>query len=282
VSGRTAKAERAKLKPKPRVSTGWGAYEAGRTATLELEAAVDAYFSREPARITADPDNGQNLIGQEPLPAEWGDQMFVALQFLRSALEYVAFDLTMAHSPNADPSKTAFPVARTESEWTRSRGERRFVENMHPGAAAVIEALQPFQNVNPGYDSTLAVLHDFARIYRHRRPPILLTAKQGRGEWFTEYPMPVKGNVITGPHDPDLDYATPAVLAKPGEGLRNELGHDVRTFKQTPFHPEIGSGMGAGDGTAFLQVLRGSYRFVRKQVLIPLDEYLRPPQSGKR
>lgn len=282
MSGSKAKATRAASRPKPRISTGWGAYEAGRTATIGLESAVDAYFSQEPARITADPRDSMNLLGQEPLPPEWGDQMFVALQFLRSALEYVAYDLTMAYTPDADPSRTAFPVAKSEEAWFKKGGDKRFVEKMDPGAAAIIESLQPFNDVHPGYDSALEGLHEFARVYRHRRPPILLTARRGRGEVHADYPPPMRGNVVIGSPNEQVDYATPPVLAEPGDRLRNELGHEVRTYKQTAFHPEVGSGMGPGDGTPFLQALRGSYRFVRNEVLTPLDEYLRHAEQKRR
>ncbi|WP_435740153.1 hypothetical protein [Clavibacter nebraskensis] len=237
---------------------------------------MDAYFGREPARITADLRDPMNLLGQEPLPPEWGDQMFVALQFLRSALEYVAFDLVMAYTPDANPSRTGFPVAKTEEDWTKSGGDKRFVANMHPGAAEIIEGLQPFNDVRPGYTSTLEGLHEFARIYRHRRPPLLLTAQRGRGVLHTDYRHPMRGNVVIDSPEPEVDYATPPIPAARGDRLRNEYGHEVQTFTQTAFHPEIGSGMGPGDGTPWLWVLRSGYRFVRDRALTPLDEFLQP------
>jgi hypothetical protein len=193
VSGSGAKRDRAGRKPPPRASTGWGAYEAGHAATIALKADVAAYFSRVPARITADPRDPMNLLGQEPWPPEWGDQMFVALQFLRSTLEYVALDLVMAYAPDANPSRTGFPVAKTEEDWSKSGGHKRVVANMHPGAAEIIDGLQPFNDVSPGYTSTLEGLHHFARIYRHRRPPILITAQRGRGVLHTDYRHPRVG-----------------------------------------------------------------------------------------
>ncbi|WP_316302939.1 hypothetical protein [Clavibacter michiganensis] len=282
MSGRKAKAKRAAHKPKQRISTGWAAYDAGRAATVKLEAEVDAYFSREPARITADPADESKLIGQEPLPEEWGDQMFIALQFLRSALEYVAYDLTMMYTPDANPSKTAFPVAREERDWTKSGGEKRFVEHMHPGAAAIIESVQPFNTLHPGYESILESLHDFARVYRHRRPPILVVSDEGRGPLHTDYLPPMAGNRLLQLRHPEVEYVTPSALAGPNDELPEGWPRGVPAFKHTAFHPELGSGMGAGDGTPLMWVLRSGYRFIRNDVLRPLDEYLRDDPKNRR
>ena len=96
-----------------------------------------------------------------------------ALQCFKSALDHAVQRLTLLHegagSPLLDTSE--FPVYTTRAMYHQKRKKR--IGGLPPRAQALIDDLQPIDRADH-HRGTLLVLHELARIDRHRRIQIAL------------------------------------------------------------------------------------------------------------
>lgn len=119
-------------------------------------------------------------IGQSP-PPEMGAAAGDCVQDLRSALDHAVGFLVAAHSPD-DPKlaelleRAEFPIYWDSAEY-RDKGAKR-IRGVSPCAKAVIEDAQPHLGPNERRD-TLRLLHEIARIDRHRHVHVIGQALEG-------------------------------------------------------------------------------------------------------
>lgn len=241
----------------------------------QLEREMLAFFGREPEPAIAEPDEeGPRLVLREPLPETWPAIIGDCLQSLRSVLEHIALELTLAHSPRADPRLSAFPVAATEAAWLGKggRGERRRIREMSPEAQRRVQDMQPYRR-NPGHvdEDPIYVLHELARIDRHQSLHLVIAAKRGTGFFFA--PIRQLGNVAL----PNPVHAR--FLTKPNPSTAwTRTGDDKRPeemYEQVRFDVVFDPDGQAARGFSVLDSLIGLEGTLDEHVLPPLERLLR-------
>jgi len=142
-------------------------------------------------------------------------------------------------NPPPGASKLQWPIAVTPKEWMQGR---KRLQHLSPHLLTAIYRIQPFQAESPGWNC-LHILHDLARLDRHRAPHELAM-----------WPEKVKGSfrrdaihdlvVNQGPVTDDVAMVTftkigPEELSPEILDLDFEFGIDVRDVELAP-HPETG------------------------------------------
>jgi hypothetical protein len=151
-----------------------------------LETEGKRYFADEPGKMV--PEQEQNtgrLIlkfdARTPIPTRIPFMVGDTLQNLRSALDYLVWELVLAAN-NVPTYKNMFPICDTlrtfESQLKRGRLDR-----VSADATAEIERLQPYHSGQPVENHPLIVLDLFCNITKHRRVLLTrLTAAQSKTE----------------------------------------------------------------------------------------------------
>lgn len=93
-----------------------------------------------------------------------------ALKDLRSALDYVAWQLALAQS-DTPPQSTAFPIF---GDGTRYRTDQlRFIGGIDPATHAVFDSVQPYHAGDKAFEQPLWVLHRLANDDKHKVPHVV-------------------------------------------------------------------------------------------------------------
>ena len=149
----------------------------------ELHRELRTYYESKPSAFEPQDlsgEDGLRLVFREakPVPARIGLIAGDCIQAMRSSLDYLVWELVLAHGKIQPGTRNAFPIALT-SEVYRKELKRGRLEGVHPEAIASIDALQPFllsdQSRRDG--AQLAILEELANINKHRR--VLLTGLGG-------------------------------------------------------------------------------------------------------
>jgi hypothetical protein len=147
----------------------WRRAEVHRARFTELEREYASEIG-DPAMVVKTPD-GWTEYRRRDLPGPPIEVSLVlgeCLQAYRSALEHAVYALSKAADPTFESSE--FPIALTEADFNRKRQKLRHVPLAHQ---AFVARLQPYATPtsDPKKD-TLWLLHDLARIDRHRTIPL--------------------------------------------------------------------------------------------------------------
>jgi len=142
-----------------------------------LNAQVASFGEREPFSFSeeSDPEHGLHSlrirVELEP-PLMWSILVGDALQDMRASLDHLAYSLAIAHSGEPPkPQEIEFPIFATREGFRG--GRKRRIGRLAPRAQATIQRFQPYRRRAGHEGHTLWVLHDLARIDRHRAIHIL-------------------------------------------------------------------------------------------------------------
>lgn len=143
---------------------------------LETEAA--RWLTKLPVKLhhTVDLATAERLILAEllePVPGKLSAIAGDALHNLRSALDNLAYELTVAYTGDPLPKRIAddsmFPIFLTEGPDTNKKLKRR-LKGVHPEAQALIRAMQPCNPGHGGRQNLRWVLNDLNVKDKHRLP----------------------------------------------------------------------------------------------------------------
>jgi len=162
---------------------------------LALSAAVDDFFAKKPYELIHefDPDPGKELwpprydghsglhlyrVDAMPVPDQVSILAGDVLRDLRSALDYLAWQLALDHS-DPPPHRTEFPIHIDEAAFQRER--KRQIGGIDPALYPRFEAVQPFNAVGNAAENPLWILHRLANEYKHRAPKLVSSLPMGVG-----------------------------------------------------------------------------------------------------
>jgi hypothetical protein len=143
----------------------------------ELGTELQGYFQTNPGKMVREPNTPDNVAMftfqlKDPMPARFGLIVGDCLQNLRSALDYLVWELVLA--ANNQPTKdNMFPICSTSDAFKNAVSKRNRLFGVHPDVIAEIDALQPYHLGQDWGKSVLAVMDELTNINKHRR--VLLT-----------------------------------------------------------------------------------------------------------
>lgn len=215
----------------------------------EFAEVVDEYIGRRPADLAADLKDLNELgqgslraVRREPIPIELPILLGEALQNLRAGLDNCLYAVAIIDSgmnPPPGGTKLQWPIALTPNEW-RDNKKRR--EHLSPHLIAALHRIQPFQAEWPEWNC-LRILHDLARLDRHRSPhELCMWLEEVKGTYdkeaihnlaVKEGPVGEDGVVVT------FTKVSPEELSPQMLSLNIVLGIDVQGLELSP-HPSTG------------------------------------------
>lgn len=207
----------------------------------DLGFSMAEFFSAEPPQVSPRLDaagKSYELALRTELPDEWPVMIGDFLQDARSALEHLAW--AAAKRNTAKPAReVTFPVLRDGRQWEQRFGTGAKEEILAIGsdALAIMKSAQPFASEIPAHQNPFLVLHDLARLDRHREIHLLPheIPIQGTAQMFGAYPQ--VGNLVkAGPLLKMREHSLP-LATKP---LKNDDVTGRWTFgnKDTGPYPE--------------------------------------------
>lgn len=139
----------------------------------EFAEVLDDYVERRPSKIQVDIDSqGLGKIRverQEPLHDKLPILLGEALHNLRAGLDnclYAVAIIDSGENPPPNGTQLQWPIALTPKEWAANA---KRLKHLSPHLIASLHRIQPFQAESPEWNC-LRILHDLARIDRHRVP----------------------------------------------------------------------------------------------------------------
>lgn len=207
----------------------------------EFSEILDQYLTRCPGDLIVDIDEqGRGtirVVRREPIPVQLPILLGEALQNLRAGLDnclYAVAILDSGENPPPGATRLQWPITVTPKEWKDSKGR---IQHLSLHLITALHRIQPFQAQNPDWNS-LRILHDLARVDRHRAPhELVMWLRAVRGTFdpqiihdptVKEGPVSEDGVIATftktGP-----DELSPAML-----DLEVELEIDVREVELVP------------------------------------------------
>ncbi|WP_312099755.1 hypothetical protein [Corynebacterium dentalis] len=207
----------------------------------EFAQLLSEYLENRPARIRVNVDTqGHGTIRverREPIPGQLSILLGEALQNLRAGLDNCLYAVAIIDSGTNPPpgdSQLQWPIALSPKEWTANKKRLQYLS---PHLIEALHRIQPFQAENPGWNS-LRILHDLARIDRHRAAhELAMRPEKVKGSYDKKIIHDLK--IIEGPLDDEgivvtftrfgHDELTPKIL-----DLQFELDIDVRDVETAP------------------------------------------------
>lgn len=244
-----------------------------------LDEEMIRFFSQDPTPVV--PDNRGDEVGLRlrlPLPEEWALVVGDCLQNLRAALEHIAVEMALDHSPQHNPRRVSFPIADTEEAWSGRNGAQRHVAMMSPAAKAEIERMQPFK-VSPGrvYKNVLWLIHELARVDRHQTVHLFVEVHAGD---FTVFEQVVRRGNVAGPNPAGARFITEPislqdVVIGPGVVMVDSVGRRVPTTPYRHIVFDVGFSL-PGTNRTFLvsESLQVAVQHLELDVLPPLEKLL--------
>jgi hypothetical protein len=177
------------------------------------KAEMTGYFDTKPCRMVQDTDSSRDnptftLRVTNPVPARLAFLLGDCLQNVRSALDYLVWELVLA--ANNQPTKdNAFPICITPEGFTKALKGRR-LEGMAAAATDLVAWFQPHRSggKQEAEGMPLAVLDYLVNVNKHRRVLLtvirtfpgneLLRFKDGDVEWGLPTPDALQSNVPFG------------------------------------------------------------------------------------
>lgn len=134
------------------------------------------YLDSRPHQLTTDVDaagRGElRLIRQKPIPLELALVLGELLYQLRAALDNCLYAVAAIDSglwPPLGGERLQWPICLTPSEWKQNA--RRFA-GLSADVVGALERIQPYNAECPAWNC-LRILHDLARVDRHRTLPVV-------------------------------------------------------------------------------------------------------------
>lgn len=223
--------------------------ERAREHLIALNDKMAAFLTREPYELVEERlRDGRELVVRvrihETPPLSWSGVVGNCLQDMRSALEYLAWELARLNLEHEPPRDTSFPIylqpdgffAKGKDGKPKRGSGRHKVRNMHPFVQALIEETQPYHRptglspgvvprevVEGGWESVwrldeLWILNELARYDRHRAFLVGAVASSigGSGSGLAS---PEESKVRLGPFEDDGLVAR-YVFAEPNANYR--------------------------------------------------------------
>lgn len=123
---------------------------------LQLEQALDSNQKLTVSLVAADAPE---------LPARWSLDIGDAVQNVRAALDYLAYELVALESGGSYCERTQFPIAWEPNE--HSPRDKETIDRLGPHWQ-VIEQFQPYGRPPDIFSAALGVLHDYSNQDKHR------------------------------------------------------------------------------------------------------------------
>lgn len=165
------------------------------------------YLNSRPHRLTTTVDpSGQGelrLIREEPIPRELALVIGEFLHQLRAGLDnclYAVAVMDSGVSPPPDGERLQWPICLTPAEW---KSNTRRYAHLSPDIVDALERIQPYNAAFPAWNC-LRILHDLARVDRHRTLPVVVLYNSHDGirfdkRWITD--VDVQQGIV---HDGDV------------------------------------------------------------------------------
>jgi hypothetical protein len=237
-----------------------------------IETQVRAFFRTEPRPIAFETrhEGGDNLLCfrvVRSLPLrDWGVEIGDCIHNARATLDYLAWQLAIAHTPNLafDDRTTGFPIF--DDPGKVSDVERR-IKYMSRRAQTIIKRLQPYNRGDPSHHP-LWVLNKLDIADKHK--VLALTAyflKDAYARLF--YPPDILPPAFSRLADGPLEDGT--VFS------RFTKTDDPRVHVESYFYYSIGFADGAAQGLEVFDTLRILLRYVRRVIEIVARLFLIDP-----
>jgi hypothetical protein len=139
----------------------------------ELNLELETYYQSDPGALISErlPDASTQWVFREkqPVPARMGLIFGDCIQNMRSALDYLVWELVLA-TGNEPSRRNMFPICLKETDYQSQIQNWKRLQGVDPRAATVIEAVQPYLFTEDQREiCSLAVLDDLNNINKHRR-----------------------------------------------------------------------------------------------------------------
>lgn len=287
---------RSTARPSPHPLRGcWLKLKRAEEHRKSLADRVDDFFRQEPERVVASaPKDGQvraTLRGLDELPADWSAIAGDCLQCLRSSLEHIAYACARRRMVRP-PRAVEFPIRKDLESWnayTAGKTARDNRKAVGDDAWALFEQVQPHvrsrrhsPETKPESDP-LWVLHELAKIDRHRTLHLAVVETEGSASFFG--PLPQEGNIVTW-LDGTKRLATPPTTPEPESspwsftGDVEFVGHDgakgeMRSFNHLPFAVAFDPDGDVAQGFSLLETMERIEVDIRQGILPPFQSLLR-------
>jgi hypothetical protein len=263
-----------------------------RWARKHLEALQDdmsRFMAATPYEITVRFDQKRQhyiaaLRAPKPFPRDWSLRIGDILHNTRSALDSLAYALAaknLGRPPSdAEADQIQFVIVDDAASWAADAA--RSLRQLSPGAAAKIEALQPYHRMTVRYGHPLSVLRDLTQIDRCRHI-VLFAEAPGNAGVAIDGPGVPPGTRVTGWRGRLVAGTEVAVLdVKDASGRRIPATRRAGLHASGPLSPEITYADGppayGGSVTGYIAAL---HTHILQDVFPVLDALLEAP-SGRR
>jgi hypothetical protein len=159
----------------------------------ELNRTIQAFYKTNPYEIahefetgyakptlpSVDPAKGihvYNVVTRHPIPDRIAILAGEIVQAMRSALDYVAWQLALARSDTPPPT-TAFPIFANRTLYDRDKA--RFIGGIDAAIHPVFDSVQPYHARDKATEHPLWVLHRLANDDKHRVPHVVGSLPSG-------------------------------------------------------------------------------------------------------
>lgn len=167
-----------------------------------------------------------------PVPSRISILAGDVLKDLRSALDYVAWQLALAESDDPTPT-TAFPIFSNGARYRNDHA--RFIGGINPAIHPIFESVQPYHAGDDAFKHPLWVLHRLANDDKHRMPHVVGSIPVAIG--LTRRPgMDFSVWTTIGPFEEGDVVATVGIIKDPTPETEPEIEttFDVAFGKDTP------------------------------------------------
>ena len=233
-----------------------------------LNDAIEGFKKSQVDRIPGkfDADRGKYVFrmeGRAVPKREWSGVIGDVLHNFRATLDYLAWELVDSHTPGGGTGKTEFPIFIDRKLY---EGSPRKTKGMSPGALAVVERLQPFnespRDLHPS-ENLLWILQSLVTADKHRS--LTLTA-EAIGWHLEGLPPDVYAVDTSLFHE---DFTTTTVTLDPGDTPERYVNVEFVASSDVCFAPR-----GPTGGGFVLPTLRDIGNHIRDRVIPPLRQFL--------
>lgn len=173
-----------------------------------LQSELEGYFKTNPGHIVLEADSSLDSISftikpKKPMPARFGIIVGDCLQNLRSAMDYLVWELVLA-AKNEPSDKNMFPICSTSERFKEQVCSRKRLMGVPPDAVTEIDRLQPHTLGQDRQKSILWAIDGLVNINKHRRIPLtMLKATRANFDLIN-----IDGKLWTYGHFPVVDGNT--------------------------------------------------------------------------
>lgn len=205
-----------------------------KTKPYEIVHTFDLKYAGEPLP-SVDPTKGihvYSVVTRNEIPDRIPALAGEVLQGMRSALDYVAWQLALGQSDTPPPT-TAFPIFGTEKLYLRDR--LWFIGGIDPTIHPVFDAIQPYHAGDNAFEHPLWVLHRLANDDKHKVPHVVGSLPKG-----VVVPRPegvdMGITMVVGPFEDGEEVATVGIIGglDPETQLNPRFTFAVAFGKDTP------------------------------------------------